>query len=108
MKKSESIKRFCVTPMSSDCTSGYATKGFEGKTVNRIISDVISLYPREWGYIYVVDRKTLRHIRVAEYRYGKVLKTFRNDLLNRVCESCEASGGWSSMDYFILCKRPLK
>lgn len=82
-----------------DCTYAYKVDGYSARTVREFIDEVLHERPQEFGYI-AVGGMFISHP-CCEYRYGKLLSTLSDDLLDKRIVRVDADGGWSNMDYAL-------
>ena len=88
-------------PSSRDCTAPYKVILDKEYTVKEFISDVLSINPREWGYIGIKKRGHIFGSPYCEYRYGNLKYNLPEEIQDKKILSVESSGGWSRMDYLI-------
>ena len=87
---------------SHDETTPYKVTGQKAQTVREFINEVLHERPKEWGYISVGKHfYQSGAIRVAEYRYGKLVSKSDGIALDIKINEIISLGGWSRMDYTI-------
>lgn len=84
-----------------DCTAPYSVNLKKEYTVSEFVKDVVSNRGDEWGYFIIDDGETIFGSPRFEYRWGELLSTFPEEILNKRIKSVKADGGWGSMDYII-------
>lgn len=86
-----------------DCTAPYDVELDKEYTVREFITEVLINRPNEWGDIYYCEGVKIRLVDDphCEYRYGILLTTLPEEILDKKVIYVTAHGGWSSMDYFI-------
>lgn len=91
-----------------DCTARYDVSLDGEYTLREFVDEVITNRSGEWGRIEVPERckndgaYTILRI---EYRWGKLLSKFPDNILDRKIKSIKGSGGWSAMDYSVKLKK---
>lgn len=93
-------------PERSDCTALYDVILDKEYTVKEFVDTVLTR-DGELGYIYVMhtESKSIFENPRCEYKWGKLLHTLPEEVLDRKISDIAASGGWSSMDYILYLKR---
>lgn len=93
------------TPVSRDCTCGYDIQLDKKYTVKEFIKTVLQEKSNEWGHIGIYNIDSWFGNPRLEYNRGK-LKTEEEleDFADKQIIKVSASGGWSRMDYIIVCE----
>ena len=87
-----------------DETCNYELVLYKEMTVREFVEQVLS-DEREWGTIHIYDPKgkTPWARRYGgpkcEYRRGRLVSVFPDEILDKVIVSGKSNGGWSLMDY---------
>ena len=93
------------TPVAGDCTCGYDITLDKDYTVGEFIETVLKEKDKEWGYIGIAAKGEWFGKPNCEYRRGKLIsEQMKEDYLNKKVKEVTASGGWSRMDYLIVCE----
>ena len=85
----------------SDCTGPYFVSISKPMTVREFINELLSTYPKEWGYIGIYKPKTFYGDPCCEYSHGKLLYSLPDKCLDQKIEQVEGSGGWSRSDFLL-------
>lgn len=91
--------------LRGDCTAPYDViiSSNSPITVNDLIIHIIENRKHEWGYIGIInDNEPFFGEPCIEYKHGKLLSEFDENILNNIVEKVKADGGYSRMDYQIL------
>ena len=94
-----------AAPERSDCTAPYTVTLHKEYTVREFVNEIVS-NEKDWGYIGIADGKNWsRGTPHCEYRWGELLSTLPEEIMDRTIESATADGGWSAMDYKLVLKK---
>jgi hypothetical protein len=94
------FKMYMAGKVRGDCTAPYNVELDKAYTVNEFVHTVLTK-SRDWGYIGIDCNGKIFGEPKCEYRYGKLLYTLPEDVLNKNVVKVEADGGWSRMDYLL-------
>lgn len=83
-----------------DCTAPYNVELDKEYTVNEFVQTVLT-NEREWGYIGIYCKGEVFGKPTCEYKWGKLLYTLPDSVLNKKIVDVKADGGWSRMDYLL-------
>lgn len=97
----------CTGGPFGDCTSNYEIEFSREFTVREFVNEVIK-NKDEWGDFHIVTKGKPFGIEKSEYRHGKILSSFSEEILDRKIKFVRANGGWSLMSYYITLKRRSK
>ena len=87
-------------PQGSDCTGPYYNTTKKSFTVRDFVNAVIA-DTREWGYIGIAAPRAIFGNPNIEYKYGKLIANFPDEILNKQVLELSGSGGWSRSDYIL-------
>ena len=87
-------------PQGSDCTGPYYIIPKKSFTVRDFVNAVIA-DTREWGYIGIAVPRAIFGNPNIEYKYGKLIANFPDEILNKQVLELSGSGGWSRSDYIL-------
>ena len=87
-------------PQGSDCTGSYYITPKKSFTVRDFVNAVIA-DTREWGYIGIAATRVIFGNPNIEYKYGKLIANFPDEILNKQVLELSGSGGWSRSDYIL-------
>ena len=89
-------------PIAGDETQRHHVSGWTAKTVGELVDEIVSERINEWGSISVKHCGEWTNNRI-EYKYGEVVSgSLMKKVRDLAIAKVTASGGWGSMDYFIL------
>ena len=87
-----------------DCTCAYKVDGYNARTVREFIDEVLHERPQDFGHIAVGGVFVFHPS--CEYRYGKLLSTLSDDLLDKCIVRVDADGDEyvveKECDWFIV------
>lgn len=89
---------------SSDSTASYSVMLDKEYIVGEFIDAVLS-NDKEWGTIGIHKRGTVFGDPKCEYKYGALLNTLPDDILNKKVVSATGDGGWYMMNYILKVRR---
>lgn len=95
-------------PTCGDCTALYAVKLYSDYTVSSFIKEVLETRPDEWGYFGIDNGKSIFGDPDCQYKYGALLSTLPDYILDKKVVSVSANGGWTRMDYTIKIEKEKK
>ena len=87
-------------PQGGDCTGPYYITPKKSFTVRDFVNAVI-VDTREWGYISIAAPRTIFGNPNIEYKYGKLITNFPDEILDKQVLELSGSGGWSRSDYIL-------
>lgn len=89
-----------------DETDSYNISFDKPYTVKEFISDILSIYQKEWGIIGIKYEKTNENVSSCGYSYGELTSKMSNDIMDKQIEKAKGQGGWTRMDYLLYLKAP--
>lgn len=102
------FKLIQLAPEGGDCTAPYDVDFVWPMTVGEFIEEILKR--NEWGSICIYKSKRdsllgitkTTYLSSTTYDNDKLTYQFPKDILERLVEHAEASGGWSNMSYNII------
>lgn len=94
--------RFRQISCGSDCTGPYDVEISKPMTVRQFINELLTDYPREWGYVGIYSEGAIFGEPRCEYSHGALsTPPLPESYLDKQIDSVDGSGGWSRSDFIL-------
>ena len=98
----------CTGGPYGDCMRSFDVILEHEYTVKEFVEEVIKEKPQEWGEVVITtDFKYIYSEKEdsCTYKYGEIKENFKGKKTeSRTIVEMKASGGWTTMNYYIKCK----
>lgn len=100
------FKLICTHEQQSNYGSSlYEVNLSKQYTVKEFIEEVLDKRKNEWGSFGIYSKDNpFRGNPICEYRGGRLISTFPDEILSSEIESITADGSWTLMNYVITLK----
>lgn len=95
------IKLVKSSEVHQDETANYDVLLDKEYTVREFVEEILEKRKKEWGRIYLNNSMEINNP-YCEYQHGKLIKSFPNNILDRIIIVAKAKGGWTLMDYVLI------